>query len=232
MHEKWGFGLAPVKPLEQVARVDSVSLVLEVLDAPAAARGRREDVAEAMSHAKGLFSRAYRQDQWDWATTWLQLGRPSARRAQLAASTLKSARDAALGGDDAAVLEAATLLAECGGVQALRGFATRDRHEAPLPGHGYVYVLSTREQPRMLKVGYTARDVIKRVDEINRATGVVIPFGLRAVWVVRDAPTAEARVHELLDAYRVRRDREFFDMDFRDARRLIDGFVRLYRLEV
>jgi hypothetical protein len=93
------------------------------------------------------------------------------------------------------------------------------------PGISYLYVLSTREQPRMLKVGFTERNVEDRVNEINRATGVVIPYGVRAAWVVRNGHAVETAVHALLDQYRVRKDREFFQLDFPVAFTIIRDYV-------
>jgi hypothetical protein len=46
---------------------------------------------------------------------------------------------------------------------------------------GFIYILSTRSQPRYLKLGMTQRTVEIRVKEINAATRVLVPFGVRAV---------------------------------------------------
>jgi hypothetical protein len=51
---------------------------------------------------------------------------------------------------------------------------------APFQGR-CIYIPSTREAPRIVKIGYTTRDPMTRVKEINGAAGVVIPFGVRAV---------------------------------------------------
>jgi hypothetical protein len=74
---------------------------------------------------------------------------------------------------------------------------------------GFLYILSTRSQPRFLKIGMTQRAVEVRVKEINAATGIVIPYGVRAVWKVDNAHEVEREVHALLADYRVRTDREF-----------------------
>jgi hypothetical protein len=61
----------------------------------------------------------------------------------------------------------------------------------------------------VLKIGYTERAVEQRVKEINGATGIVEPYGVRAVWIVLKAPLVEKAVHDALAEYRVRGGREF-----------------------
>jgi len=115
-----------------------------------------------------------------------------------------------------------------GTVSSLRGFVANEPPPAEL---GQVYILSTRESRDILKIGYTNRDVRKRVSEINRATGVLVPFGVRAVWVVRHAQKVESALHELFAEYRVRVDREIFRIELKDAFGLISEYLRTERLE-
>jgi Meiotically up-regulated gene 113 len=74
----------------------------------------------------------------------------------------------------------------------------------------------------VLKVGMTTRTVEERFQEINRATGVAIPFGVRRCWRVFDPIKAERLVYETLDEFRVRNDREFFKTPFPVAAKLLD----------
>ncbi|MFE2583109.1 GIY-YIG nuclease family protein [Streptomyces sp. NPDC059378] len=61
--------------------------------------------------------------------------------------------------------------------------------------------------------------------EINSSTGVVVPYGARGAWMVPHARRVEAELHARLAEFRVRKDREFFRMEYRDAARLIDAYV-------
>jgi hypothetical protein len=79
---------------------------------------------------------------------------------------------------------------------------------------GWLYILSTRAQPDILKIGMTIRTVPERVKEISSATGVLYPFSARVVYKGKDARAAERRVFQLLSEYRVRQDREFFEIPF------------------
>ena len=95
---------------------------------------------------------------------------------------------------------------------------------------GYIYILSTRSYPKYLKIGMTNRSVETRVKEINSSTGVMIPFGIRASWKVDDAREVEQDIHLLFQEYRVRDDREFFELDYHKASNLINDYLRRRRV--
>lgn len=100
------------------------------------------------------------------------------------------------------------------------------------PGAGWVYILSTREHPDLLKIGMTTRTVEQRVSEINGATGVAIPFGVRRCWRVSDPQKAERLIHTTLAEHRLRNDREFFRVRYADAAKILDNEIRLSGLEI
>ncbi|MFG1755462.1 GIY-YIG nuclease family protein [Streptosporangium sandarakinum] len=93
------------------------------------------------------------------------------------------------------------------------------------PDCGFLYILSTRDKPTFLKIGYADRDVRTRVREINSATGVIVPYGAREIWIFPRARNVEANVHALLTEFRVRKDREFFEVKFSDAAKVIDEYL-------
>ncbi len=95
---------------------------------------------------------------------------------------------------------------------------------------GFVYILSTREEKKFLKIGMTTRPVTDRVKEINAATGVLFPYSVRAVFKVTDAAKAEKMIHEKFANYRVRGDREFFEISFQMAQRIIKDYLRYENL--
>lgn len=68
----------------------------------------------------------------------------------------------------------------------------------------------------------TTRNVIKRCNEINSSTGIIYPFSPRGVYRVKDAKRAEKIVHKLLDNYRIRKDREFFELPYKEACKKIE----------
>lgn len=218
--QKWGFGLAPVKAEVQAGRVVAGRTVAEVLQrGHQAALGRLDD----LSTVRGLFTRTYKKDQWDWFTVCAQLGYPPAKEARRVSGTLHHLRHCLRDGDLAGAERDVAVLTDAGLPERISAFVAG----TPLSpdGRGFVYVLSTREEPEMLKIGYTDRDPLTRAKEINSATGVIIPWGVRGAWTVPQARRVEAEVHGLLAEYRVRADREFFQLPFAEAARIIDGYV-------
>lgn len=192
---------------------------------------RADELTVALSEIKGLFSRVARQDQWDWFTTSRMLGYPSARVSDVIAQSLGVVRRAlALSTAETARAEWSLLrrlpCRSC--LPVLLGRAWIADEE----GAGWVYLLSTREMPDLLKIGMTTRSVEERLREINCATGVAFPFGVRRSWRVRDPAYAETLIHSALNPLRVRNDLEFFRATFHKAARGIDETLSTNDLEL
>ena len=224
--EKWGFGMAPVKVATDSERKRAARTVLSgVLEDRLPSSEDMED----LSIIKGLFSRCYNQDQWDWFTVWRSLGQPGRVQSQRLANAVAELRQVVAPQHEVARRVARARIRQLGGVVCLERFLSGGVRANE--GVGYIYVLSTRNAPNLLKVGYTERQVEERVREINAATGVAIPFGVRPLWTVKNARIVESDIHELLKDYRVRSDREFFDLDFRYAFPIIRDYVYETRAE-
>lgn len=230
VHQKWGFGMAPPKPETTAARRAAATLTLDVLS-------RRSTLAPdpaalaAISVVKGLFARVFREDQWDWFTVAGQLGHPRRGTAMAMADGLARLRSSVRDGDETGFLTTRLVLDRLPTTTCLRTYMGELRL-AEVPDSGWLYVLSTREIPDLLKVGMTTRTVEERAAEINRATGVAIPFGVRRCWHVTSPALAERRAHEVLSDRRTRGDREFFRVDFVEAVRRIQDAVDAGGLEL
>ena len=96
---------------------------------------------------------------------------------------------------------------------------------------GQIYILSTREQKDVLKIGYTERSIWERVKEINASTGVITPFGVRAVWAIESAKLTEREIHSIFNEFRIRKDREFFRLEYGDAFKIINKLIINKRIE-
>jgi hypothetical protein len=74
---------------------------------------------------------------------------------------------------------------------------------------GFVYVMTNKSMPGMVKIGFTTRMPTSRADELF-TSGVPSPFVVfSAVWF--DEPKLiEAEIHEYFDVCRVTDGREFF----------------------
>lgn len=79
---------------------------------------------------------------------------------------------------------------------------------------GYVYVLSNKSMPGLVKIGRSIHGGRKRADDIYRnATGVPTPFEMVFEIYTEDCRYLEAAVHEALQEWRVDPDREFFKVE-------------------
>jgi len=216
------FGMVPPKPEVQDRYVAAVATVEVALTRDCSIS---ETLLAAISEVKGLFNRSSRQDQPDWFFVWERLGLPSSRRLGLIVRDLNNWRSSIKTGASDKAEAARERLQRGGVVTALRYFLGQltPSEEA---GAGYLYLLSNRNDRTLLKIGRSTREVAVRVNEINAATGIVEPFGVRHLWRVRDATTAEANVHSLLAEFRIRTDREFFRLEYREAVARIDRYLQ------
>lgn len=219
--------MAPLRPSAEARYSKAAQAVLTFLRE--GGRESSDDVRSSISEVKGLFNRCVRQDQWDWFTVWDRLGLPERVRLQRMVTDLAALRNA---DTDQSAQEAAKIrLDRIGASSALSNFLSKEQI-APEDGEGLLYILSTREAPTWLKIGMTTRSVVERLNEINGATGVVIPFGVRHVWRVRDPAQAEREAHDLLRDFRIRKDREFFDVPASTAVKMIDQHLAAKYLRV
>lgn len=228
--EKWGFGMAPPKSATQRDRAVACRRVMEFLN-ESESRKTDEQLLEQLSIVKGMFNRIAREDQWDWFTVSAQFGYPSNSLAKAIAERISGLRSAIRDGDAAAEEIEFKNLLRLPTRQCLSVFLGLKRitDEA---NAGWIYILSTRELKDLLKIGVTTRNVERRANEINGATGVAIPFGVRRCWRVKEPRKAEKLIHEALISYRLRNDREFFKMDFALAAQLTHKVIRDNGLEI
>jgi hypothetical protein len=225
--QKWGFGMAPLKDSHIKKTTRSIEVFLAYIDNPHLQP--TDEQLDCMSHVKGQFTRCAAQDQWDWFTVWTRLGKPGRGKCRNISNNIWSIRDACKRQDQNLLTETVSTLERLGVHRCLENYLNPRPEDA---SEGYIYILSTREQSQFLKIGVTTRSVEQRVKEINSATGVIIPFGVRAVWPVRDPEQTEKDIHKMLDPYRVRADREFFQIEYQQACKKILDLIKAKDLEL
>jgi hypothetical protein len=76
----------------------------------------------------------------------------------------------------------------------------------------YVYVLTNEAMPGYIKIGMTALPVEKRMMSLD-TTGVPLPFECYYAARVDDMVKVEKALHEAFGDHRVRKSREFFQLD-------------------
>jgi hypothetical protein len=86
---------------------------------------------------------------------------------------------------------------------------------------GHIYVLQNTSVPGIFKIGFTERSVVDRLNEINKATGVITPWQVRDFWFTSEPYLKEQEIHDLLTDYRVEDNREGFAVSYDVARSVI-----------
>ena len=228
--QKWGFGMAPPKSSTQENRVSACESLLKVLNS-VKCQFFDDGTLSSMSIVKGMFNRVVKEDQWDWFTVSGQLGYPSRRISRVIAGEIASLREATKLHEAEKFQTARINLLRLPTRRCLSIFLGRAKISDE-PDAGWIYILSTREIPDLLKIGMTTRSVEVRATEINGATGVAIPFGVRRCWRITAPAMAERRVHNALKEFRLRGDREFFRLSFVDACKEIESMIHDGNLEI
>ena len=238
IEQKWGFGMAPIKPEVQENRHKCVKELLNMINNKKIDSNYEDNSGTGfLSEVKGLFNRIKRQDQWDWFTVYQQFGHPGTTLSGNIADDISLLRQLAIGKKEIRVgspngmitvpLESSEVFDSLDSLniktylEIFLGNRKKNRLE-----NETVYILSTREQPKYLKIGFTTRSIKERVNEINSSTGVIVPFGVRAVFSVDNAQNLEAKIHHRLSEFRIRKDREFFNMEFQVAKKIIIDLLR------
>ncbi len=219
-----GFGMAPKKTKQYEKALNAARQVREVLLVKSAWFPVSEEavsLANAVSEVKGLFSRVVKEDQWDWAIIAAVFGFPAREECGDIIQHLVLLRRALLSGEKDEIITSIKALTYTNAATYL-GYFTGELDPPKGPrGSGQIYILSNRAKPDHLKIGKTTIQPVIRATQINSATGVYDPFGLR--WAVRvwDVADAERLIHRELREFRMTEKREFFHLNFHDAKRCI-----------
>lgn len=86
---------------------------------------------------------------------------------------------------------------------------------------GYVYILSNKSMPGLVKIGRTSRSAKSRASELYQ-TGVPTPFSVEWEVFSPDSILLEQSVHTDLSKHRVSASREFFSIEKYEAIRFLE----------
>ena len=100
--------------------------------------------------------------------------------------------------------------------------------------NGYVYVMVNPSIPDMVKIGMTTKDPNERAKELSSATGVPTPFMLVYYKPFKNCYLTEQRIHQYLESkgYRVKNNREFFNMPTNLAINVVQAYYELEQEEI
>lgn len=218
---KWGFGMAPIKPETEKKNRKAILCVRNFVEG--IGQFDIKSLFDDISWVKGIFNRVVRQDQWDWFTVNMYLDYPLYSDIKEIVSELATLRSAIKKKDDTLGKRSLKQLEKKHFIEYCDNYLKFDiANETDVD---YLYILSRREEKDVLKIGMTTRNVQKRVNEINAATGVLYPYSARKVFKVKNCKKVEKEIHKLLSRYRIRLDREFFKIEYKEACFLIENYL-------
>lgn len=93
----------------------------------------------------------------------------------------------------------------------------------------YIYILSNRSMPGLIKVGKTTTHPSQRMSELH-STGVPTPFELEFSAMVSSCDYSEKAAHRALANYRVAGNREFFRISVKKAIELLIPTIGDYKI--
>lgn len=96
-------------------------------------------------------------------------------------------------------------------------------------GDSWVYVLTNRTMPNLVKIGYTDKTPDKRAEQVSRGTGVPVKFNVEFAFKCFNAHALEIELHRYLKNYRVNNDREFFQISVNEAKEAILELGQRYK---
>jgi len=82
---------------------------------------------------------------------------------------------------------------------------------------GFVYILMNPSIPRQVKIGLTTKTSEERANRLSSHPSVPTPFIVVYDELVSDCKEVEKRLHKKFSAYRVSRNKEFFNIPIKEA---------------
>ena len=218
---KYGFGMAPLKDNIEIKNRFCIKQVQNLLNNCSTLSSA--EIVESISTVKGLFNRIIKQNQWDWFTINMYFDYPTNKDIHIIISVLTLLRQSIITDNFDTRQKSIIQLQNTNFMLYCKNYLNYD--ESKDTSEEYIYILSRREEPDILKIGMTTRNIKKRVNEINSATGVLYPYSARKVYKVKNCRQVEKDIHNILQNYRIRTDREFFKISFREACHIIDTYL-------
>lgn len=222
IYQKWGFGMAPLKSSLAYKNKKAIYTIYKILNEE---QIDNVNSIDDISIFKGLINRCIRQDQWDWFTIYAMFNYPDANYLKKIIPKIVELRKATKDNNKSELNKIIFYLNSYN----TKELCTQYLNYGNVDDHlnvQYIYILSIREEREILKIGETTRTIVKRIKEINSATGVLRPYSARGVFKVKDSKRAEKLIFERLKEYRIRSDREFFNIDYNKAKYIIDDVLK------
>lgn len=217
-----GFGTFPIREDWDV-RNAAVQRVLSILDGDKIEKDN--DTLAALSTVKGLFSRIYVRDCWDWYTVSKQLAYPGHDLSKEISLTLGNYRAAIIDGNTSRQAELFAKLTELPVPDMLEHFIDLNvKNKHPIDETGFAYILWSQSKANEYFVGTTTRTIDGTLKFARERFPDNAPYGVVGAYLVDDAEEArELLKEELEDMYAYR---GLYKGDFTEIRERVEDLLQ------
>lgn len=228
--EKFGYGLAPILHDWDV-RIKAVESILEIIDGDKRAQ-KDNDTAAAFSTVKGLFSRVYVNDCYDWFTVSKMLAYPSHDLAKDIAMSLGRYRGALLAGNEDIMKAEYAALQEMPVADMLANYLDMAVHgKHPIDEKGFASILWSSDKPDHFFINATFHDVDEQLKFVQKRFPGNAPYGVLAAYLIEDAQEVNALLREGLEQHYSHQG--LYSGDFAEIREQVEQILvsdKQYRL--
>lgn len=154
---KYGFGMAPLKNNIEIKNRFCIKQVQNLLNNCSTLSSA--EIAESISTVKGLFNRIIKQNQWDWFTINMYFDYPTNKDIHIIISALTLLRQSIITDNFDTRQKSIIQLQNTNFMLYCENYLNYD--ESKDTSEEYIYILSRREEPDILKIGMTTRNIKK-----------------------------------------------------------------------
>lgn len=217
-----GFGTFPIREDWDI-RNAAVQRVLSILDGNKVEKDN--DTLAALSTVKGLFSRIYVRDCWDWFTVCKQLAYPGHDLSKEISLTLGNYRAAILGDDADRQAELFSKLSELPVPEMLEHFIDLNvKGKHPIDETEFAFILWSQSKANEYFVGATTRTIDNTLKFARERFPENAPYGVVGAYLVDDAlEVRDILKNEMEDLYAYR---GLYRGELVDIRERVEGVLQ------
>jgi hypothetical protein len=223
--ENKGYGVIQVPHAEWDTRIVATTQVQEAIQSrfmPA----HSEEIQQHLSLVKGMFSRVYVGDCYDWYTTASMLGFPSAELSKELSTQLAIIKGAIREQNYDIFDKAAEKFQNEYGLEMLDNYLDiAARNGSPVREQGWAYILWSSSEKDILHIGTAGGDVYDVLRRLNNENRDHHPYGVLAAWLVHDPVEAYNTIYELFDKEDI--GNGYFRVALGEARTKLDEALKL-----
>ncbi|MCS4089160.1 hypothetical protein [Rhizobium sp. BK176] len=219
-----GFGTIPIPHKDWSDRIAATQVVLNVIESGRLPKDS-EPLQQSLSMVKGMFSRIYVGDCYDWFTTSKFLGHPSGEVSKAISTSIAVLKGAIREQNVDLFNEAVERINADYGNEMLENYLDMTvRNGHPVREEGWAYVLWSSSERDVVHVGAAGGEVEEVIKRLNDENPDHHPYGVLAAWLVHEPLAAYNDIHAALDRYAM--GDGFFRVNFGIARDTVHKLLK------